>query len=117
MGQRGSSSCIVRRKKRVTSCAYFCTFFFVRVFRFVLFVCLFFPPFCLLCLDFVLPVYIEYTSAAAAFSFFPPVFSGHCDGMYVCLPVSISLCVCVGVLFKFFFYALRRRSFKLLALS
>lgn len=87
------------RKKRVTSCAYFfvlsslCGFFVSRI------VCLFvFPPFCLLCLDFVLPVYIEYTSAAAAFSFFPPVGSGHCDG--------ICVCVCVCELFKFFFMLL-----------
>lgn len=55
----------------------------------VSFVCLFFPPFCLLCLDFVLPVYIEYTSAAAAYSFFPPVCSGHCDGMCVCMGENV----------------------------
>lgn len=96
-GQWGSSSCIVRAKKGSQAVLIFLYFLLCAGFSFLVsFVCLFFPPFCLLCLDFVLPVYIEYTSAAAAFSFFPPVCSGHCDGM----------CVCVCELFKFFFMLL-----------
>lgn len=99
-GERGSSPCIVH-KKRVTSCAYFCTFFFVRVFlvsfRCVLLVCLFFPPFCLLCIDFVLPVYIRICmkmySTAAAFGFFST------SSQWSCLPVSVCVwCVLVRFL-------------------
>lgn len=91
-GQWGSSSCIVRAKKKGSQAVLiFLYFLHCAGFSFLVsFVCLFFPPFCLLCLDFVLPVYIEYTSAAAAFSFFPPVCSGHCDGMCVCVCVSCS---------------------------
>lgn len=91
--QWGSSSCIVRAKKRVTSCAYFfvlsslCGFFVSR------FVCLFVFSAILFIVFRLWPVYIEYTSAAAAFSFFPPVCSGHCDGMCVCMGGSVCVCV------------------------
>lgn len=92
---RGSAAAVralsAQKKKGSQAVLIFLYFLLCAGFSFLVsFVCLFFPPFCLLCLDFVLPVYIEYTSAAAAFSFFPPVCSGHCDGMCMCVCVSCS---------------------------
>lgn len=87
-----------RKKKGSQAVLIFLYFLLCAGFSFLVsFVCLFFPPFCLLCLDFVLPVYIEYTILLQQ----PLLAFFHQFAV-----VIVTVCVCVCELFKFFFMLL-----------